>query len=289
MPPEAWLREHHAYLQVMLALAAPRRRRRRAQQQPALPARRHGRSRCPCPIVTTLHTPPTPVAGARDRGSGPTPQRTLRRRQRAHRAPWSHVRRRRGRPQRRRRRPLDARARAATDLVWFGRIVPEKAPHLAIASPRPAGRRIRARRPGLATRPTSRRDSGRASATTWSTSATSTSASSARRCVGASAPCWSPRPGTSPTAWSPPSRWPAAPRCCAFARGGLPECGRAGLRHAWSTPGDVRGRGGRWSEAAALDRARGAAPTRCAHCSLERDGRRLPGTPTRRARMAWAA
>ena len=37
MPPEPWLREHHAYLQVMLELEDRRGRGRHPQQQPALP------------------------------------------------------------------------------------------------------------------------------------------------------------------------------------------------------------------------------------------------------------
>ena len=45
MPPEPWLREHHAYLQVMLELRERHGRRRHPQQQPALPPAR------PRPVV----------------------------------------------------------------------------------------------------------------------------------------------------------------------------------------------------------------------------------------------
>lgn len=140
MPPEAWLREHHAYLQVMLELA-------RRQDVDVI----HNNSlhylpialaaSCPAPLLTTLHTPPTPwlepavrlMDQRRSRFvavSGYTARQ------------WRHV------------------TRAAVlhngidphlwrpgpggqDLAWVGRIVPEKAPHEAVLIARAGGRRIR--------------------------------------------------------------------------------------------------------------------------------------------------
>lgn len=145
MVPEAWLREHHAYLQVMVGL------QRRDDIDVVhnnslhhLPvAMAHSLS---VPVLTTLHTPPTPwlepaiAIDARTRDAArrghfvAVSEHTAR--------SWSHV------------------ASAAVvhngvdvrrwvpgpggdDLVWVGRIVPEKAPHRAIAMARASGRRLR--------------------------------------------------------------------------------------------------------------------------------------------------
>jgi glycosyltransferase involved in cell wall biosynthesis len=140
MPPEPWLREHHAYLQVMLEL------RDRTDVDVI-----HNNSlhflplalaqACAAPMLTTLHTPPTPwlepTIALMDQGrsrfvavSHHTAQQ------------WSHV------------------TTAAVvhngidttvwtpgpggeDLVWVGRVVPEKAPHEAILIALESGRRIR--------------------------------------------------------------------------------------------------------------------------------------------------
>ena len=140
MPPEPWLREHHAYLQVMLEL------RDRTDVDVI-----HNNSlhylplalaeSCSAPMLTTLHTPPTPWLE-------PTIGLMDQRRNRfvavsRHTAQqWSHV------------------TTAAVvhngvdttvwtpgpggdDLVWVGRVVPEKAPHEAIRIALASGRRIR--------------------------------------------------------------------------------------------------------------------------------------------------
>ena len=140
MPPEPWLREHHAYLQVMLEL------RDRTDVDII-----HNNSlhflplalaqSCAAPMLTTLHTPPTPWLE-------PTIRLMDQRRTRFvavshHTAQqWSHV------------------ATAAVvhngvdtavwtpgpggdDLAWVGRVVPEKAPHEAIRIALASDRRIR--------------------------------------------------------------------------------------------------------------------------------------------------
>lgn len=145
MVPESWLREHHAYLQVMLAL------RRRDDIDVVhnnslhhLPIAMADSVRAP--VLTTLHTPPTPWlepaieidSRARNRLSSShfvaVSEHTAR--------SWSHV--------------TSAQVvhngvdvdrwtvgPGGDDLVWVGRLVPEKAPHRAIAMARAAGRRLR--------------------------------------------------------------------------------------------------------------------------------------------------
>lgn len=140
MPPGAWLVEHHAYLQVMLEL------QRRTDVDVVhnnslhhLPIAMAAASLAP--MVTTLHTPPTPWL---------EPAIALADDARAHfvavsehtRASWRHV--------------VDAdvvpngvdvgrwRPGPGGDaLAWVGRLVPEKAPHLAIDVARAAGRPLR--------------------------------------------------------------------------------------------------------------------------------------------------
>ncbi|WP_392544435.1 glycosyltransferase family 4 protein [Oryzobacter telluris] len=140
MPPAAWLSEHHAYLQVMLEL------QRRDDVDVVhnnslhhLPVAMAAASRAP--MVTTLHTPPTPwLESAFDIADDP----------RAHhvavsdhtRRAWRHV--------------VDAEVipngvdvrrwtpgPGGDALAWVGRLVPEKAPHRAIEIARAAGRRLR--------------------------------------------------------------------------------------------------------------------------------------------------
>jgi glycosyltransferase involved in cell wall biosynthesis len=140
MPPAAWLSEHHAYLQVMLEL-------QRRDDVDVI----HNNSlhhlpvamaeACPAPMVTTLHTPPTPwLEPAIDISDDPrsgyvaVSEHT--------RQAWRHV--------------VDATVvpngvdvrlwRPGTGgdaLAWAGRLVPEKAPHLAIDIARAAGLRLR--------------------------------------------------------------------------------------------------------------------------------------------------
>lgn len=140
MPPEPWLREHHAYLQVMLELSS------RGDVDVI-----HNNSlhfvpislaqACSAPMLTTLHTPPTPWL---------EPAISLMDQSRARfvavsahtAAQWRHV--------------TAAEVvhngvdtstwtpgPGGTDLVWFGRLVPEKAPHEAIAIAAASGRRLR--------------------------------------------------------------------------------------------------------------------------------------------------
>jgi glycosyltransferase involved in cell wall biosynthesis len=140
MPPEPWLREHHAYLQVMLEL------RDRTDVDVI-----HNNSlhflplalaqSCAAPMLTTLHTPPTPWLE-------PTIALMDQRRSRFvavshHTADqWSHV------------TSADVvhngidtsvwtPGPGGDDLVWVGRVVPEKAPHEAIRIALASGRRIR--------------------------------------------------------------------------------------------------------------------------------------------------
>jgi len=145
MVPEAWLREHHAYLQVMLAL----------QRRPDV-AVVHNNSlhhlpvamadSLPSPVLTTLHTPPTPwlepaiEIGARSRNPVrhshfvAVSEHTAR--------SWAHV-----TPAHVVHNGVDVdqwvQGPGGDDLVWVGRLVPEKAPHRAIAMARAAGRRLR--------------------------------------------------------------------------------------------------------------------------------------------------
>ncbi|GGM93701.1 glycosyl transferase family 1 [Terrabacter tumescens] len=145
MVPEAWLREHHAYLQVMVALQ---------HRDDIDVVHNNSLHHLPVamanslhvPVLTTLHTPPTPwlepaiAIDARSRGGlrrghfVAVSQHTSR--------SWSHVASadvvHNG---------VDVRRWVAgpggEDLVWVGRIVPEKAPHRAIAMARASGRRLR--------------------------------------------------------------------------------------------------------------------------------------------------
>ncbi|PKW26560.1 glycosyltransferase [Phycicoccus duodecadis] len=143
MVPESWLREHHAYLQVMLHL------QRRDDVDVVhnnslhhLPVAMAGS--VPSAVLTTLHTPPTPwlepaIAIARSvPGAGlhhvAVSEHTA--------AAWRHVTEVDVVPN-----GVDVRrwtpGPGGPDLAWAGRIVPEKAPHLAIAAARAAGRRLR--------------------------------------------------------------------------------------------------------------------------------------------------
>ena len=140
MPPEPWLREHHAYLQVMLELRDRRDidviHNNSLHFLPLALAQS-----CAAPMLTTLHTPPTPwleptialMDQARSRFvavSHHTAQQ------------WSHV------------TAADVvhngvdtsvwtPGPGGDDLVWVGRMVPEKAPHEAIRIALASGRRIR--------------------------------------------------------------------------------------------------------------------------------------------------
>jgi glycosyltransferase involved in cell wall biosynthesis len=140
MPPERWLREHHAYLQVMLELQSRTDvdviHNNSLHYLPvAMGAAAHA------PMLTTLHTPPTPWL---------EPAISLMDQSRArfvavsaHTAGmWGHVTR------------ADVvlngvdvdrwvAGPGGEDLVWFGRLVPEKAPHEALRIAAAAGRHLR--------------------------------------------------------------------------------------------------------------------------------------------------
>ncbi|QDO88591.1 glycosyltransferase family 4 protein [Ornithinimicrobium ciconiae] len=140
MPAERWLREHHSYLQAMLEL------RDRTDVDLIHNNSLHYlpialAATVPMSMVTTLHTPPTPWL---------EPAIRLMDQRRAqfvavsgHTArSWRHV-----------TTPdvvlngVDVDAwrpgPGGSDLVWFGRLVPEKAPHEALSIARRAGYRIR--------------------------------------------------------------------------------------------------------------------------------------------------
>ncbi len=139
MVPEEWLQAHHAYLQMMLALS----RRRDVDvvhnnSLHHLPIAMADALRAP--LLTTLHTPPTPWLEPAVRLAPPTAgfvavsQHTAR--------AWSHVADPHVIPN-----GVDTRrwpvGEGGPDLVWVGRMTPEKAPHLALDIARAAGRRIR--------------------------------------------------------------------------------------------------------------------------------------------------
>jgi glycosyltransferase involved in cell wall biosynthesis len=141
MPPELLVAEHHAYLSLMLELSE--------RLGPHDLVHNHSLHYLPvaaarllrCPVITTLHTPPTPwlesAIQLRDAANvrfAAVSAHTA--------ASWSHL--------------LPAvtvvpngidlarwpAGPGGEDLVWFGRIVAEKAPHLAIEAARLAGRRL---------------------------------------------------------------------------------------------------------------------------------------------------
>lgn len=135
--PDAWMREHHAYLGLMLALGRGELGRFDVVHNNSLHHLPVALAEVVnCPLVTTLHTPPTPwleSAAAFVRGDARFTAVS------AHTArEWAHV--------------VDAAVvHNGVDLsrwafgmgggaaIWFGRVVPEKAPHLAIAAARRAG------------------------------------------------------------------------------------------------------------------------------------------------------
>jgi glycosyltransferase involved in cell wall biosynthesis len=140
MPSDAWMCEHHAYLQAMLvALRATGRfdviHNSSLHYLPIALADMVG-----VPMVTTLHTPPTPWLESAIRLQTATPTLVAVSEHTA--ASWRHV-------------ASPGVIRNGIDLaawppgpggdalVWSGRIVPEKAPHLAVAIAREAGFRLR--------------------------------------------------------------------------------------------------------------------------------------------------
>lgn len=142
MQPEHWMRQHHAYLQLMLELARSRDvdvvHNNSLHHLPVAMA-----DALPMPMVTTLHTPPTPwmepAIALSDRSSrhfvAVSRHTSLAWRETIAPVPrvipngidlaqWPE-------------------GPGGEDLVWSGRIAPEKAPHLAVAVARATGRRLR--------------------------------------------------------------------------------------------------------------------------------------------------
>lgn len=139
MPPEAWLEQHHAYLRLVVELAG-RPDVDVVHNNSLHPLPVASSPLIPAPVLTTLHTPPTPwLEPAVQHSEDPSD----------HFVAVSHY------TARQWRHAVDAGVVAngidvdlwpagpgGEDLVWSGRIVPEKAPHLAIEIARRAGRRL---------------------------------------------------------------------------------------------------------------------------------------------------
>ncbi|WP_204163941.1 glycosyltransferase [Nocardioides solisilvae] len=139
MPPEEWLEQHHAYLRLMLDLS--RRgdvglvHNNSLHHLPVAMA-----DALPMPMLTTLHTPPTPwLEPAIDQSQAAHSHFVAVSDFTAHQ--WSHVTRAGVVPN-----GIDTRlwpeGPGGDDLVWFGRVVPEKGLHLALDVARRAGRRL---------------------------------------------------------------------------------------------------------------------------------------------------
>ncbi|RBY90217.1 glycosyltransferase family 4 protein [Blastococcus sp. TBT05-19] len=141
MPAEAFMTEHHAHLNVLDAL-----RTTYAGQVDVV----HNNSlhylplslatTLPVPTVTSLHTPPTPwLTAALSAGGGSHAFTTVSRFTARQWEPWvprAEVLHNGVDPDR------WALGRGGGGLLWFGRMVPEKAPHLAIAAAAEAGRHL---------------------------------------------------------------------------------------------------------------------------------------------------
>ncbi|WP_211298823.1 glycosyltransferase [Kineococcus rhizosphaerae] len=141
MPAAAFMAEHHAHLRVMDAL-----RTRYADEVDLV----HNNSlhylplslsaTLPFPTVTTFHTPPTPwLTSALAAGGGSARFTSVSRFTGQQWAPWApraHVVHNGVDPGRWTPGP------GGTNLLWFGRLVPEKGPHLAIAAAARAGRHL---------------------------------------------------------------------------------------------------------------------------------------------------
>jgi len=138
MPPDLWLEEHHAYLQLMIDLAERNRAAFDVIHNNCLHYLPVAMARLlPVPMISTLHTPPTPwLESAVQTGPCPVVFAAVSR----HTAvSWRHV-----IPKIRiigngidldRWRP----GPGGGPVLWSGRIVPEKGPDLAILAARKAG------------------------------------------------------------------------------------------------------------------------------------------------------
>jgi glycosyltransferase involved in cell wall biosynthesis len=143
MSAPEWLDEHHAYLQLMIGLAGPRGaafdviHNHSLHHLPIAMA-----ATVATPIVTTLHTPPTPWLESAIQAGDDCPvtfvavsEHTAR--SWSHLVPGAHVIHNGVDVEHRRPGP------GGGPLVWSGRIAPEKGPHLAIDAAVLAGRSLR--------------------------------------------------------------------------------------------------------------------------------------------------
>lgn len=135
--PMAWMREHHAYLDLMLWLAGEGRDQFDVIHNNSLHHLPIAMSAIvPTPLVTTLHTPPLPwlESAALLAASSATYAAVSAHTARA----WHHV-----APSRVILNGVDTghwrAGPGGPRAVWTGRIVPEKAPHLAVRAARAAG------------------------------------------------------------------------------------------------------------------------------------------------------
>lgn len=135
--PAPWMREHHAYLSLMLRLGGEDRGRFDVVHNNSLhhlPVAMAAMT--PLPVVTTLHTPPTAWLESAMEFAPRSARFVAVSRHTA--AAWRHV--------------VDAEVvpngidttlwaegPGGDAAVWFGRLVPEKAPHLALQAARAAG------------------------------------------------------------------------------------------------------------------------------------------------------
>lgn len=141
MPPEEWLREHHAYLELMMTLARDTTvdlvHNNSLHHLPVAMA-----EVLASPVLTTLHTPPTPWlesalrVGTRRQHVVAVSEHTA--------SSWAHA---TGTPPPVIYNGVDLDAwpvgLGGTALVWTGRLCPEKGAHLAIDIARAAGHRLR--------------------------------------------------------------------------------------------------------------------------------------------------
>ena len=138
--PDRWMSEHHAYLRLMLDLAESGRSRFDLVHNNSLHHLPVAMARTlRVPVLTSLHTPPTPWLESAIRGAGGASRFSAVSRSTA--TAWRHA--------------VDAtvvrngidtgrwrQGQGGGPVVWSGRLVPEKAPHLALDAARAAGRDI---------------------------------------------------------------------------------------------------------------------------------------------------
>jgi glycosyltransferase involved in cell wall biosynthesis len=138
--PECWMREHHAYLELMLGLARGRFGHFDLVHNNSLHHLPVAMSEAvDAPVVTTLHTPPLSWLESAIRFAPPT-SRFVAVSESIARA-WRHATRTRIVPN-----GVDTTAwlpgPGGGAALWFGRIVPEKAPHEALLAAHAAGRSL---------------------------------------------------------------------------------------------------------------------------------------------------